>query len=106
MGVFEGATAGLEGTGLGPSKKPPPLSGGGEETRVGAGDDLALTKLPRLAKGEAFGCGWGGADVVEEKLRSLKASLRPPKDDCGCACAGGDCMPLNEGVRPWSGDWV
>lgn len=85
------------------SKNPPPLNGG-EATWGAAGVDFVLERLPRLENAEGFACCfWGGGEVVEGKLRPLKASVRPCDWDCGCGdvrlpkdeflscCAGGDC---------------
>lgn len=86
MRPFEGLGAALGaggGAGFGASKNPPPRRGG-EDIWDAAGGDLALLKLVRLANGDGFwDCGCrGGGDVEDEKLRPLKASLSPPKDDC------------------------
>lgn len=91
------------------SKNPPPLRGAGaagEVTCGAAGVDFWLEKLPRFEKGEGFGCCCACGDVVDGKPRPLKASVRPPNEDCRrWAWAGGDDISPNDGLRPCCGDW-
>lgn len=116
----EGWWDGADGAGL-ESKKPPPLRPEkadaddccGVDDLLGAEnaddccgvdvDDLLGTGF-RLEKAEV--CGVFGLDTLE-KLRLLKASLKPPRPprdepvDCWVICgaaAGIDCMPLKEPV--------
>lgn len=45
---------------------------------------MEVAKLVRFENGEGFSCCfWGGGVAVEGKLRPLKASVKPPKDDWG-----------------------
>lgn len=60
------------------SKRSPLADPEGEVTLGAAGVDLAAPKLVRLANGEGFACWAGGGDVVDGKVRPLKASVRPP----------------------------
>lgn len=85
------------GTGAGLlSKKPPPLPNVEDETE---GCRLETVGDVRLEKTAGFGacctCG-AGVDVFDEKFKLLKASLRPPKDDCEGDWRGGDARPPNE----------
>lgn len=76
------------------SKKPPPLSGGGDLAGGAVKFDCVAEGLLKLAKGSILGAGRvcvGGGDVVEAKVKLLNASLSPPVvDRC---CEVGDCMP-------------
>ena len=79
------------------SKKLPPLRPEKAEDCCGV-DDLLGTGF-RVEKAEF--CGLFGLDTLE-KLRLLKASLKPPMEEepvfcwVTCGCAGDDCMPPKE----------
>lgn len=106
---FDGARAGaggdfgcVEGAGGRLSKKVPPLKGGGDVTFGADGADLVGMLGVNLLRSENADCcfGGGGGDVVEGKLRPLKAFVKPPKAS-GCAgggdCGGGEAMPPKDG---------
>lgn len=86
------------------SKKLPLAEPEGDVTLGAAGVDFALPKLVRLANGDAFSAGLaGGGEVVEGKLRPLKASVRPPMLD-DVEGAGGEAMSPKELFRScWTG---
>lgn len=121
----EGWWGGADGAGLG-SKKPPPLRPEnadaddccGVDDLLGAenaddccgvdADDLLGTGF-RLEKAEV--CGVFGLETLE-KLRLLKASLKPPRppndEPVGCwvicgAGAGADCIPPKDPEWEWEG---
>lgn len=74
------------------NRLPPPLlaEAAGEVTLGAAGVAFVLLKLVRLANGDGFSaCFGGGGDVVDGKLRPLKASVKPPMLDDDVDCGGG-----------------
>lgn len=84
------------------SNKPPPVlpvEGVGEVTLGAAGDDLALPKFVRPAKGDGFSAGFWAGEEVLGKLNPLNASVKPPMLDDDVDGGGGEASSPNEGVR-------
>lgn len=84
------------------SNKPPPVlpvEGVGEVTLGAAGDDLALPKFVRPAKGDGFSAGFWAGEEVLGKLNPLNASVNPPMLDDDVDGGGGEASSPNEGVR-------
>lgn len=86
------------------AKRSPLADPAGEVTLGAAGVDLAPPKFVRFANGDGFSAGLaGGGEVVDGKLRPLKASVKPPmfEDEDG-AC--GDAISPKELFRScWTG---
>lgn len=83
------------------SKRLPPLERPGEVILGGTGGDFGPASASKFEKLDCF-C--AGGDVVEGKLRPLKASVSPPKAsffglDAGCCCSGGEARAPNDDVR-------
>lgn len=104
-----GLAAGIVGDVRLSNRPPPPIpllaDAVGEETLGAAGVDFVVAKLVRLANGDGFSAGLeGGGEVVDGKLKPLKASVRPPMLEDDADWGVGDAKSPNDGVRScWTG---
>lgn len=90
------------------SKRLPPLEKPGGVIFGAAGGDFGPASASKFEK---FDCFRAGGEVVEGKLKPLKASVSPPKASllglemgCCCCCGGGEARDPNDDVRScWAG---